>query len=122
MNIKSEEIVYRFDFAKWVVVVALLVLGVVGNSHFSVQPMYLRAPALIVLAALSLFVAYNTQKGAEIWSLMQGAVIELRKVVWPTRQEANQTTLIVVVVVFVMSIILWLLDTLLGLVAHQLIG
>jgi len=121
MNIQSEEKEYRLDFAKWVVVAALLTLGVVGNSHFSAQPLYLRALALVALAAVALVVAYNTEKGAGIWSLMQGAVVELRKVVWPTRQETNQTTLIVVGVVFVMSIILWVLDTTLGFVISKLI-
>jgi preprotein translocase subunit SecE len=122
MNIKSEEKEYRLDFAKWIIVFALVAVGVVGNSHFSAQPLVLRALGLIALAAVALFVAYNTEKGAGIWSLVQGSVVELRKVVWPTRQETNQTTLIVVAVVIVMSIILWLLDTTLGFVASKIIG
>ena len=122
MNIKSEEKEYRLDFAKWIVVAVLVAIGVVGNSHFSAQPLFYRALALIVLAAVALFVVYNTEKGAGLWALVQGAVIELRKVVWPTRQETNQTTLIVVGVVIVMSIILWLLDTFLGFIASKFIG
>jgi preprotein translocase subunit SecE len=43
-------------------------------------------------------------------------------VVWPTRQEATQTTLVVVVVVIVMSLLLWGLDTFLGWLASKLIG
>ena len=122
MNIKSEEKEYRLDFAKWIFVFALVALGVIGNSHFSAQPLIYRALALIALAAVALFVGYNTEKGAGLWALIQGAIVELRKVVWPTRQETNQTTLIVVAVVVVMSIILWLLDTLLGFVASKIIG
>ena len=122
MNIKSEEKEYRLDFAKWLVVAALVVVGVVGNSHFSAQPLLYRALALIVLAAAALFVAYNTEKGAGIWSLMQGSVVELRKVVWPTRQETNQTTLIVLAVVIFMSLVLWALDTVLGFFASKIIG
>jgi len=122
MNIKSEEKEYRLDFAKWMLVFALVALGVIGNSHFSAQPLIFRALALIALAAVALFVGYNTEKGAGLWALIQGAIVELRKVVWPTRQETNQTTLIVVAVVVVMSIILWLLDTLLGFVASKIIG
>jgi preprotein translocase subunit SecE len=49
-------------------------------------------------------------------------VIELRKVVWPTRQETNQTTLIVVAVVIFMSLVLWALDTVLGFFASKIIG
>lgn len=122
MNIKSEEKEYRLDFAKWILVVALIAVGVVGNSHFSAQPLLYRALVLIALAVVALVVAYNTEKGAGLWALVQGAIVELRKVVWPTRQETNQTTLIVVAVVFVMSIILWALDTSLGFVVSKLIG
>ena len=122
MNIKSEEKEYRLDFAKWLIVAALVAVGIVGNSYFSAQTLFYRALALIVLAATALFVAYNTEKGAGIWSLVQGSVVELRKVVWPTRQETNQTTLIVVVVVIFMSLVLWALDTALGFFASKIIG
>jgi preprotein translocase subunit SecE len=122
MNIKSEEKEYRLDFAKWVVVAALVALGIYGNSHFSAQPLFYRALALMALALVALFVAYNTEKGAGIWALIQGSVVELRKVVWPTRQETNQTTLIVVAVVIFMSLVLWALDTTLGFVASKIIG
>ncbi len=122
MNINSEEKVYRLDIAKWALVAALVVIGVVGNSHFSAQPLFFRALALIVIAALALAVVYNTEKGAGLWALIQGSIVELRKVVWPTRQETNQTTLIVVAVVIVMSIILWLLDTFIGFIASKIIG
>ena len=122
MNSNSEEKVYRLDIAKWIIIFALVVLGVVGNSYFSAQPLIVRALGLIALAAVALAVLYNTQKGASLWSLVQGAIVELRKVVWPSRQETNQTTLIVVAVVFVMSLILWALDTTLGFVASKIIG
>jgi preprotein translocase subunit SecE len=122
MNIKSEEKEYRLDLVKWIVIVALVALGVYGNSHFSAQPTFYRALALVGLAAAALVVLFNTEKGASIWALLQGSVVELRKVVWPSPQETNQTTLIVVIVVIVMSLILWLLDTLLGFAASKLIG
>ena len=122
MNIKSEEKEYRLDFAKWIVVAVLVALGVIGNSHFSAQPLLYRALALIAIAAVAVFVGYNTEKGASLWSLVQGAIVELRKVVWPTRQETNQTTLIVVAVVVFMSLVLWALDSTLGFVASKIIG
>ena len=122
MNINSEEKVYRLDVAKWALVAALVAIGVIGNSHFSAQPLFFRALALIVIAAIALAVVYHTEKGAGLWDLVQGSIVELRKVVWPTRQETNQTTLIVVAVVIVMSIILWLLDSLIGFIASKIIG
>ena len=111
MNIKSEEKEYRLDFAKWLIVAALVAAGIVGNSHFSAQPLFYRALALIALAVVALFVAYNTEKGAGIWSLVQGSVIELRKVVWPTRQETLQTTLMIAVIVLIMAMVLWGVDS-----------
>jgi preprotein translocase subunit SecE len=122
MNINADEKKYHLDFVKWALVIAFIALGIVGNSHFSEQPVFYRALALIALSAVALVIAYNTEKGAVLWALLQGSVVEVRKVVWPSRQETNQTTLIVVVVVFIMAIILWALDTLLGVVASKLIG
>jgi preprotein translocase subunit SecE len=122
MNINADEKKYRLDFVKWALVIALLVVGIVGNSHFAAQPVFYRALALIALSVVAIAIAYNTEKGAVLWSLLQGSVVEVRKVVWPSRQETNQTTLIVVVVVFIMAIILWALDTLLGVIASKLIG
>jgi preprotein translocase subunit SecE len=122
MSVKSETKEYRLDTIKWLLVVVLVAAGVVGNSHFSAEPLLYRVLALLALAAVAAFVGYNTAKGASLWELMQGAVVELRKVVWPTRQETNQTTLIVVAVVIVMSIILWLLDTFFGWIASMIIG
>ena len=63
---------------------------------------------------MAIFVALQTEKGQMFWGLLRDAKAEVRKVVWPTRQETVQTTMIVVVVVLVMSLILWLLDSLLG--------
>ena len=55
-------------------------------------------------------------------TLMHGAYNEALRVVWPTRQERNQTTLMVVVVVLIMSMILWGLDTFFGWIASIVIG
>ena len=122
MSTKTEEKEYRLDALKWLVVIALVAAGVVGNSHFSSESILYRVLGLLVVAVLACLVAYQTEKGASFWALVQGSMVELRKVVWPTRQETNQTTLIVVAVVIVMSIILWLLDTFLGFVASSIIG
>lgn len=122
MNVKSEAKEYRLDSIKWLLVVLLVVAGVAGNSYFSAEPLLYRVLALLALTAVACVVAYKTAKGASFWELIQGSIVELRKVVWPTRQETNQTTLIVVAVVIVMSIILWLLDTFFGWIAAMIIG
>lgn len=122
MTANTEEKVYRLDALKWLLVVAVVVAGIVGNSHFSAESILYRALGLIVLAGVAVFVALQTAKGNAIADVVRGALVELRKVVWPTRQETNQTTLIVFAVVIVASIILWLLDTFFGFIASSIIG
>jgi len=122
MTANTEEKVYRLDAIKWLLVVAIVAAGVVGNSHFSAESILYRALGLLVLAAVAIVVALQTAKGAAIADVVRGALVELRKVVWPTRQETNQTTLIVLAVVFFMAIVLWLLDTLFGFIASNIIG
>ena len=122
MTANTEEKVYRLDAIKWLLVVAVVAAGVVGNSHFSAESILYRAIGLLVLAGVAVFIALQTAKGVAIADVVRGSLVELRKVVWPSRQETNQTTLIVLVVVFVMAIILWLLDTFFGFVASSIIG
>ncbi|WP_299982920.1 preprotein translocase subunit SecE [uncultured Pseudoteredinibacter sp.] len=121
-NAKAEPVEFRFDALKWLVVVALVAAGVVGNSYFAEQALLYRVLGLVVLAAAALFVAVNTAKGNAFYTLLQESLVEVRKVVWPSRQETNQTTLIVVAVVIIMGILLWLLDTFLGWLASLIIG
>lgn len=101
----------RFDAVKWFFVFVLLAAGVVANEYFSATAWAIRAAVGIVWAVGLILLAGQTAKGLKAWTFMKGARTELRKVVWPTRQETVQTTLMVVLVVFVMAIILWGLDS-----------
>ncbi|BAN46311.1 preprotein translocase subunit SecE [Metapseudomonas resinovorans] len=122
MNAKAEAKEARFDALKWVVVVALVAVGVVGNQYFSAEPILYRVLALLALAAAAAVVALQTAKGQAFFVLAKEARAEIRKVVWPTRQETTQTTLIVVAVVLVMALLLWGLDTLLGWLVSMIVG
>ena len=104
----------RFDSVKWVVVAALVAVAVVGNSHFYDQSLLYRVLGIIAIAAVAGLVALQTAKGAAFWALVKGSRTEIRKVVWPTRQETVQTTMIVVLFVIAVALILWGLDSLLG--------
>ena len=118
----SEAAVSRLDPLKWGVVIILVAAGVVGNSIYADQSLLYRVIALIAAAAVAGWVASTTEKGGAFWQLIKGARTEIRKVVWPTRPETTQTTLIVVVFVFVMALILWALDSLLGWLVSMVIG
>jgi len=122
MTSKSEAQDSRFDLLKWLAVVALVVVGVVGNQYYSASPILYRVIVLLVLAAAAAFVALQTVKGKSFFALAKEARTEIRKVVWPTRQETTQTTLIVVVVVLVMALLLWGLDSLLGWLISLIVG
>ena len=70
---------------------------------------------LILLGGLaaSLALAYQTVSGRALWGYVVGSRTELRKVVWPSRQESVQATLMIAVVVLIMALLLWGLDSLL---------
>ena len=122
MNPKAEAQDSRFDLLKWLVVVVLVVVGVVGNQYYSAQPILYRVLALLAIAAIAAFLALQTGKGKAFFVLAKEARAEIRKVVWPTRQETTQTTLIVVAVVLVMALLLWGLDSLLGWLVSLIVG
>lgn len=110
------------DVLKWIVVAVIVFAGVAGNHYFSAESVLYRAVALVALGLVAGFVALQTVKGKAFWALLKEARIEIRKVVWPSRTETTQTTLIVVAVVLVMALVLWGLDTLLGWIISKFIG
>lgn len=122
MNVKAEAKDSRFDLVKWLIVAALVAVGVVGNQYFSAEPILYRVLGLLVLAVVAAVVALQTVRGQAFAVLLKEARVEIRKVVWPTRQETTQTTLIVVAVVLVMALLLWGLDSLLGWLVSLIVG
>ena len=122
MKATASETPGGLDWLKWAVVAAIVGGAVWGNFQYKDVALIYRAIALTVAAAVGLGVASQTAHGAAFIELARSARSEIRKVVWPTRQEATQTTLVVVVVVLVMSLLLWGLDTFLGWLASKLIG
>ncbi|QKX16033.1 preprotein translocase subunit SecE [Microbulbifer sp. YPW1] len=122
MNAKVEAKTFRLDGLKWLVVVLLVGAAVAGNSYYAEIPLLYRVLAIVALCLAAVFVAVQTEKGNSFWNLLREAQNEVRRVVWPTRQEATQTTLIVVVFVLLMAVILWALDSGLGWAASKIIG
>ncbi|MEJ2680202.1 MAG: preprotein translocase subunit SecE [Gammaproteobacteria bacterium] len=111
-----------FDVFKWFVTLLLMVGAVVGNGWYDDQPLLYRAVAVVVVVAIALGISATTIKGREFVGLLRESRVEMRKVVWPTRQETVQTTLGVVAMVLVVALILWLLDTLLGWIISSVMG
>ncbi len=91
-----------------------LVVGAIGAFYyFGDQSTLLRVIGLLVAMGIVTAIMLQTAKGRTAWAFVQDAQVELRKVVWPTRKETGQTTLIVMAMVIVIAIFLWMLDSLL---------
>ena len=118
----SEAIQSRFDSLKWLVVVVLIGAGVYGNSYYGAEPLLYRVLGLLALAVVAALVALQTAQGSAFWALAKESRTEIRKVVWPTRAETTQTTMIVVAFVIVVALILWGLDSILGWLVSLVIG
>lgn len=101
------------DTLKWIGVFALVVLAISGFYYFSAYALYLRVIGMLIITGLMLLLAAQTVKGQQVLAFFQGARSEARKVVWPTRQETTQLTLIVLVVVLIAAVCLWVLDLIL---------
>jgi preprotein translocase subunit SecE len=122
MTVVAEEKQYRLDWLKWLVVLLLLGGAIYGNWYYSAESVLYRALGFIAALILAGLFAAKTEKGAAVIELAIGARTEWRKVVWPTKQERNQTTLIVVAVILLMALILWGIDSLLSWIASMIMG
>lgn len=122
MNAQAESTDSRFDLVKWLVVAALIVGAIVANDYFADQPVVLRAAGVIVAVIAALFVALQTGTGRRFWVFSRESRTEWRKVVWPTRQETVQTTIVVLIAVIILALLLWGLDSLLGWLVSQILG
>ena len=92
------------------------------NYYYSDYSLLARVLVMLVVTAVSVAIALTTERGHSFNQLRKESWIEVRKVVWPTRQETIQTTLVVMAVVVVVALLLWLVDTLLGLGIAWVVG
>ncbi|MEG3115793.1 preprotein translocase subunit SecE [Salinicola sp. 4072] len=112
----------RYDTPKWIVVVLLLAVAVGGNAWFAEQALLYRVLGVVVVCGIAAAIALATTKGRALMELARGSKREIQRVVWPTRQETIQTTLIVLAAVLVVGLLLWLIDTVLGWAMSGIIG
>lgn len=112
----------RLDWLKWLVALVLLLAGLVANQYYSEISMPLRTLGWLTLVAVAGFVASKTQKGRWVVEFFRDSRTELRKVVWPTREETTQTTLVVAAMVVVLALLLWGIDGILVWIIGWLTG
>lgn len=99
--------------ALWIVAIVLLAVAAVGNayfaSHFSAA---IRVVLMVLLVVGAVSIAALTSQGQKAIGFAKESRTELRKIIWPTRPEATQTTLIVLAMCVVVSLVLWGIDSL----------
>ena len=109
------------DKFKVVLAVVALIAGVAGFFILAGQPTLVRAAELVVGLLISAGIAYTSAAGRDFLNFAKESVRETKKVVWPTRKEATQITMIVFAFVVVMAIFLWGTDKILEFVLYDLI-
>jgi preprotein translocase subunit SecE len=112
----------RLDWLKWLVALVLLLAALVANQYYSEVSMPLRTLGWLFILAVAGFVASKTQKGRWVIEFFRDSRMELRKVVWPTREETTQTTLVVAAMVVVLALLLWGIDGILVWIIGWLTG
>jgi len=99
----------------------IVVAGIAGFYLLAEQSVLLRAGVVIVSVIAAAGVALTSEPGQAAWAFAIGSRLEVRKVVWPTRRETVQGTLVVVAMVIVLGLYLWLLDAVLFWAVYDLI-
>ena len=122
MSTKVEVEGSSMDTAKLVVSVALVIAGIYAFYYFEAYSTLLRVIGLLAVVGVAAAIGYQTPVGRRLWSFGLESRMEVRKVVWPTRQETIQTTLVVFAMVLVMGVVLWLFDMLLMTIVKALTG
>lgn len=119
---KAEESPGFLDTALLTLAVLLLLAGVVGFYWLDQYAQWMRVLGLLIVAGIGVAIASQTVKGSALLRFIRDSNAEVRKVVWPTRQETIQTTLVVIVITIITGIMLWLMDMFFGWAMRTLIA
>ncbi|MBM4206595.1 MAG: preprotein translocase subunit SecE [Gammaproteobacteria bacterium] len=110
MSTQAEAQTPVFDIVKYVFSALLGIAAVFAFYYFSELPLLYRVIGLLVAAIVVFGLMLTTQLGRDTWAFFLESKQEVRKVVWPTRDETTRTTMLVFAMVFTVGLILWLLD------------
>ncbi len=99
---------------KLLLAAVIVVAGFVGFYYMDQQPIWVRWLLVLVALVGGAAVASQSALGKDVWQFIQSARIELRKVVWPTRKDTTNVTIVVFVAVTVLGLFFWGLDAVLA--------
>ncbi len=114
MSAKVETTNAMADSLKWFGAALLVIAGLAGFYYFADSSILLRVIGLLMASGAAVAIGVQTERGHELWEFMRESRTEVRKVVWPTVKETQQTTLLVVGLVALVALIMWFLDTILA--------
>jgi preprotein translocase subunit SecE len=115
MVAKTEEVVSnKLDSFKLLLAIAILISGIVGFYYYEAESQLYRVLGVVFASIVAIAISSTTTLGQNLIGFGREARMEVRKVVWPTRQETLQTTFMVIVAVIVIGIFLWLIDMVLA--------
>ena len=111
------------DIIKLVIAAGVIVGGLYSYYYYEFD-LALPVRVLIVLAGTGFGIAIGmtSTQGQRLWQFIQGSRVEIRKVIWPTRQETTQTAIAVFVFTLIMAVFFWLLDSGLLWLTRRLVG
>ena len=103
-----------FDTLKLVLALIVLILGIWGFYFYAQEALLYRVLGVLASVGVAIGISATTLKGRNLIGFLGSARSEVRKIVWPTRAETMQTTLMVFIMVVILAIFLWFVDMLLG--------
>jgi preprotein translocase subunit SecE len=110
MNAQTETGASALDTVKLFLAIAALIGGIVAYYYYPDLSVLIRAGGVLASVVIAIVIVMQTAKGRDMWQFIQTSRIELRKVVWPNRQDTTQTTLAVIVFVIILGVFFWGLD------------
>ncbi len=117
MNNQPQSSASITDILKQILSVLLVISGIAAFYYFSADhasfkevALLYRVLGLVILMSVVLGIVFTTELGRSLWNFAIESRQEVRKVVWPTREETIRTTLLVFAMVFIVGFILWVLD------------
>ncbi len=105
-------------------IAAVVILGGLYGYYYYENDVALPLRVLMVLggAGAGIAIAMTSTQGHRLWHFIQGSRVEIRKVVWPTRQETTQTAIAVFVFTLILALFFWALDSGLLWLTRTLVG
>ena len=110
------------DILKLLISAVVLVGGLYSYYYFVEVSLPLRVLMVLGGLAAGIGIALTSTQGLRLRGFVQGARVEIRKVVWPTKQETTQTAIAVFIFTLIMALFFWALDSLLLYITRSLVG